>query len=127
MDLLRAHRGDRASTGFKQALDELRMFAEAGDISVAEELADQLALLGANRDPEEAYKWYYIALSQQGYRTAWEDHNHTPPDYCGPVGDFRNEPMVADLVVELGWQRVRELDEQAAQWLANRRGKTGPR
>ena len=48
-------------------------------------------------------------------------------------GDFRNESMVSQLVIELGWERVRQLDLEAARWLADwrekqsdaRRGKVG--
>lgn len=79
-----------------------------------------VALPGPYYDPQAAYKWYYIALSQQGYTVGWEDLNHTPPHYCGPVGDFRNECMVSDLVVTLGWERVWQLDKEAARWLAQR-------
>jgi hypothetical protein len=61
-------------------------------------------------------------LCQQGYSVGWKDHNRTPPYYCGPVGDFRNESTVGELVVELGWDRVRQLDQEAARWLAEQRG-----
>lgn len=66
---------------------------------------------GLGPRPEEAYKWYYID---------WDDRNHRPPYYCGPDGDFRNESIVSELVVMLGWDRVRQLDAEAAQWLAER-------
>jgi hypothetical protein len=56
-------------------------------------------------------------LSQQGYTVAFADANGTPPHYGGPAGDFRNESMVSALVAELGFDRVREIDVDAAQWL----------
>jgi hypothetical protein len=102
----------------KQFLDELRTLANNGHVDAAQGLADELALSGSQRDTEEAYKWYYISLSKQGYSVGWEDHNRTPPHYCGPIGDFRNESMVSELVVKLGWEKVRQLDQEVAQWLA---------
>jgi hypothetical protein len=36
-------------------------------------------------------------------------------DYCGPIGDFRNECMVSDLVAEPGFDKVRSLDAEAAR------------
>lgn len=122
IDRLSEYYDQPASAGFRQVLNDLQLLAEAGNIDAAHELADQLAYTGPNHDPEAAYKWYYISLSQQGYAVGWEDHNGTPPYYCGPVGDFRNESMVSGLVVELGWERVRQLDAEAARWLAERRG-----
>ncbi len=118
IDRLSVHYEQPESAEFRQVLDDLRQLAEAGNIDAAHELADQLAYYGPNHDPEAAYKWYYISLSQQGYTVGWEDLNHTPPYYCGTVGDFRNESMVSELVVELGWERVRQLDQEAARWLA---------
>ncbi|HEX5102924.1 MAG TPA: hypothetical protein VFV87_03890 [Pirellulaceae bacterium] len=108
------------SPEMRQAVAELRERAETGDPEAARELADILYFPGPFYDPQAAYKWYYIALSQQGYTVGWEDHNHTPPHYCGPVGDFRNECMVSDLVVALGWERIRQLDKEAEEWMAQR-------
>jgi hypothetical protein len=48
---------------------------------------------------------------------AFADQNDDPPYYGGPVGDFRNESMVSELVTELGFERVRELDVLAAGWM----------
>jgi hypothetical protein len=119
---LSAHSERPECADFRQALHDLRMLAEAGHVDAAHALADELAFSDRIDDAESAYKWYYISLSQQGYSVGWEDHNLTPPYYCGPVGDFRNESMVSDLVVRLGWDRVRQLDQDAARWLAERRG-----
>lgn len=69
-------------------------------------------------DATEAYKWYFVALSSQGYSTDFDDRNGTPPQYRGPVGDFRNESMVSDLVTELGFAKVQQLDLEIKQWLA---------
>ena len=76
--------------------------------------------MGPSNDPEAAYRWYYIALSQDGYSVQFEDINLDPPYYCGPDGDFRNESMVSELVVLLGWDRVRQLDKEAAEWMSER-------
>jgi hypothetical protein len=103
---------------FRQALQDLRTLAEVGHVDAARELADQLAYHGPNHDPEAAYKWYYVSLSRQGFSVGWDDRNGEPPDYCGPVGDFRNESMASALVTELGWDKVRQLDAEAARWLA---------
>jgi hypothetical protein len=108
------------SRGTARTIEDLRQRAESGDVEAAHELAEIIAFPGPHFDPQAAYKWYYIALSQQGYSVGWEDCNHTPPHYCGPVGDFRNECMVSDLVVMLGWERIRQLDKEAEQWLAER-------
>jgi hypothetical protein len=108
------------SLEFRKVVHDLRALAETGDPKAAQQLADVLALPGPNYDPESAYKWYYIGLAQQGYTVQFEDHNGTPPYYCGPVGDFRNESMVSELVVTLGFDKVRALDEEAARWLVER-------
>jgi hypothetical protein len=105
---------------YPKFLAELESFAEAGHAHAAEALGDELATPGPHYKPDLAYKWYYIGLSQQGYSVGWEDHNHTPPHYCGPVGDFRNESTPSQLVSGLGWDRVHQLDREAAQWLTDR-------
>jgi hypothetical protein len=102
---------------FRAALEQLSTLAESAHLEAVECLAEILALNGPNRNPVAAYKWYFIALSQQGYSTAFQDENGTPPAYCGPVGDFRNESMVSGLVSELGFARVAELDAEAEAWL----------
>jgi hypothetical protein len=79
-----------------------------------------LATSAIHRDVAAAYKWYYIALSQQGFSVEFRDLNLAPPQYCGPDGDFRNEAQVSSLVDELGFQRAQELDCQAVAWLQAR-------
>jgi RNA recognition motif-containing protein len=104
----------------RKAVDDLRERAETGDPAAARELADILYFPGPLYDPQAAYKWYYVALSQEGYTVGWEDDGHSPPHYSGPVGDFRNECMVSDLVTALGWEEVRRLDKEAEQWMTQR-------
>ena len=105
---------------FPKFVAELQAFVEAGHADVARALGEELSMPGLGHRPDEAYKWYYIGLSQEGYSVDWDDRNHRPPYYCGPDGDFRNESIVSDLVVMLGWDRVRQLDQEAAQWMAER-------
>jgi len=100
-------------------LAELVLFAEAGHSEAAESLGEELSRPGPHYRPDEAYKWYFIGLFQNGYSIDWVDHNNDPPYYCGKDGDFRNESMVSELVVELGWDRVRQLDSEATQWLTD--------
>jgi len=75
---------------------------------------------GPQRDAEAAYRWYYVACAQQGYLMAFDDRNDDPPYYGGPVGDFRNESQIGELVTEIGFDRVRELDAAAAAWITER-------
>lgn len=108
------------SPEFKSALVRLEGYAEAGSVDAAEFLAELLANDGCCHDAVKAYRWYFVALSSQGYSTEFNDKNGTPPYYCGPVGDFRNESMVGDLVVELGFEKVLALDLDVTQWLSRR-------
>jgi hypothetical protein len=118
---LAAHWDDPGSGEFRSAVDRLRTLAKSGDLQAAEYLAEILALEGPLHDAAVAYKWYYVALSAQGYTVTFEDRNGTPPHYCGPDGDFRNESMVSGLVAELGFARVQELDGEAAAMKSSRR------
>jgi RNA recognition motif-containing protein len=120
LDRLVAHAERPDSPDLREALNDLRELAETGDPEAAEELAEFLAGPGPHYDPEAAYKWYYVALAQQGYSVRFEDQNESPPYYCGPERDFRNESGVSNLVSVLGFDRVRALDAEAAQWLADR-------
>lgn len=108
---------DAHAEGFTAGVRRLEQIAEAGDLSAAEQLAELVALWGPHHDAALAYKWYHVSLSQQGYTVGFNDQNGTPPDYGGPVGDFRNESMVSGLVSELGFDRARALDAIAADWL----------
>jgi hypothetical protein len=109
---------DPGSARFTVALDKLRQLAEAADIDACEALAEILCTEPLHSDPAAAYRWYYIALSHQGYSVTFHDLNHSPPHYGGEVGDFRNESMVSDLVSMLGFEKVRQLDGEAAAWLS---------
>jgi hypothetical protein len=108
----------RESKEYHQVVQDLKELAESGHIEAAEQLAEFLSFQGPYFDPATAYKWYYIALSRKGHKVAFEDLNHTPAHYCGPVGDFRNESMVSGLVDILGFEKIRSLDAEAARWLA---------
>lgn len=108
---------DQDSSAFRAALRDLSSLAEHGDLAAAEALAEILAQHGPHHSPDVAYKWYFIALSQLGYAVAFHDLNGAPPAYRGPVGDFRNEAAVSELVSALGFARVGELDIEAAEWL----------
>jgi RNA recognition motif-containing protein len=125
IDRFEAHHAQPESQEFRDFVHDLQELAEAGHVEAAQELANVLALPGPYYDPESAYKWYYISLSQQGYTVQFEDRNRTPPYYCGPVGDFRNESMVCGLVDTLGFDKVRSLDAEAAHWLAERKQMNG--
>jgi hypothetical protein len=108
------------SPEFKSALVRLEEYAETGSVDAAKFLAEMLAYDGCCHDAAKAYRWYFVALSSQGYSTGFNDQNGTPPNYCGPVGDFRNESMVSDLVAELGFEKVLALDLDVTQWLSRR-------
>ena len=111
---------DRNSSGFVLALLKLKDFSEAGSIEAAEFYAEILAQDGPNHDAAAAYKWYFVSLSAQGYSTDFDDENGSPPSYCGPIGDFRNESVVSDLVSELGFERVALQDSEIKQWISNK-------
>jgi hypothetical protein len=57
-----------------------------------------------------------LSFRGRGYSVAFADENKDPPYYCGPVGDFRNEGQVADLVIESGFEKVQQLDIEASKW-----------
>ena len=104
------------SPQFAIAMSKLKAFAESGSIDAAEFLAEILAYDGPHHDAASAYKWYFVALSAQGYSTDFNDKNATPPVYGGRIGDFRNKSMVNDLVTELGFERIALLDAEIRQW-----------
>jgi len=119
-DRYAAHCERPESAEFRKVVHDLQEMAEALHTGAAQQLADTLAAPGPYYNPEAAYKWYYFALSEQGYSVEFDDQNHDPPYYCGPAGDFRNESMVSDLVVTLGFEKVHSLDAEAKRWLAER-------
>lgn len=123
---LEVHWDDQNSSDFRAALSDLAQLAEAGVLEAAASVAKILALAGPHRDTEAAYKWYFIALSQQGYSVAFCDANGTLTQYRGVDGDFRNESMVNELVAELGFERVGELDAEALEWLDAHGLRVGP-
>jgi len=114
------------SPEFRQARNDLIEQAEIGRSDAVLEFAWWLAYNSPERDLAAAYKVYYIAFAHQGYRVEFDDQNHSPPHYCGPVGDFRNEAQVSDLVTELGFDRVRELDAEVERWMVERNLRTCP-
>lgn len=80
-------------------------------------LGEIYAFSPAYKNPEKAYYYYYIGLSQDGYNVGFRDENHDPPHYRGPVYDFRNEDPVPDLVISLGWDTIKRIDINAREWL----------
>lgn len=110
---------DESSPEFRAALQRVVIIANAGSIDAAEAIAEIFAFSPVHRDPATAYMWYHIVLAREGYSTEFANQHDTVEQYCGPVGDFRNEAQVNDLVGELGEKRARELDAAAREWLAN--------
>jgi len=108
------------SAEFREALGRLEALAESGNVDAAELVAEIRSLQGPNHDAASAYRWYYVALSVQGYSTEFDDRNNLPPSYCGPAGDFRNEAPVSELVTELGFDRARQIDAETRTWLEAR-------
>lgn len=96
---------------YQRAVAQTRLWAEAGDTDAASYLADILASEGPYHNAAEAYKWYYIVLSQEGYSTGPYDPNKVV------IGDFRNESMPSAMLDELGLERARQLDNEADAWL----------
>ena len=116
--VLSEHWEAQTSAEFREALEALKGFARSGDEMACAALAEILALSGPHHDAAAAYKWYYIAFAQQeGYLVAFCNEHSDPGYYCGPVGDFRNESMVSDLVVELGLACLAQLDGEAQAFL----------
>ena len=106
---------EEGSGRFESALAHMEELAERGSVDAAETVAELYCFSRVHRDAERAYRWYFRALSAQGYTTALQDLNHTPPHYRGLAGDFRNEAAVNGLVEQLGFDRVRELDNELAR------------
>ena len=112
---------DESSHSYGLALSELEALAHAGSAEAAEGIAEVFAFSERHRDPAKAYLWYHVALVTQGYLALFANQHATLEQYCGPVGDFRNEAQVNGLLVELGESRIRELDAAASEWLAEHR------
>ena len=104
------------------ALAKLELIADRGDVEVAEGIAEIFAFSDAHRAPGKAYFWYQVALASRGYSTEFNNLHDTIDQYCGPVGDFRNESQVNELIGELGEFKIRQLDRQASDWLLKHRG-----
>ena len=102
----------------EQLLSELARFAEAGWEDAALALGAELSSPGPDRNAEAAYRWFHIGYSwTDGYLTDWADDGENAPYYSGPVGDFRNEAPVCDLVDEIPHNRLKEIDAEAKRWL----------
>lgn len=103
---------------FRPLFSELRALADAGFLDACGLLAELQAVEPDVYDPAEAYKWYYIALKREGFSVEYRNEYGSPESYLGPIGDFRNEPMVSDLIQTLGVPNIRALDRAAEEWLA---------
>ena len=103
---------------FRSLFAELKNLAETGFLDACGLLAELQAVEPDVYDPAAAYKWYYIALKRDGFLTDYANENGSDESYLGPVGDFRNEPMVSDLIQTLGVGSIPRLDDEAEQWLA---------
>lgn len=115
MSELQLHQ-DEGSDEYGEKLEQLKAIAETGAVEAAGALAEFLALPGPRHDPEQAYRWYLIALAAEGFSTQYQNKFDDGVNYLGPVGEFRNEAMVSSLIGRLGLQRIQELDLEAEQW-----------
>jgi hypothetical protein len=92
--------------------------AESGYVEAAGLLGELQALEPAVHDAEAAYRWYYIDAAIKGtFSTSYKNEASDDAHYTGPPGDFRNEPLVADMIDLFGAERIPELDQQARVWL----------
>jgi hypothetical protein len=105
------------SPEYAQAVRVICSAVENGAIDLAGVAAEALAFDGPHHDAARAYVYYYVAYSQEGYSVAWANEVDEPNHYLGPVGDFRNEAIVSDLVEELGIAALPALDFRAAELL----------
>jgi hypothetical protein len=105
------------SATFEKALQMVEVGLKDNPCDYGQLLGETYAFTKAYRNPEKAYYYYHVGLSQDGYTVGFQDQNYDPPYYCGPVGDFRNEPQVSELVVELGWDKIKGIDLKAREWL----------
>lgn len=109
------------SISFRSALAELEQLAKQGDFEAVEAIAEIFGFSQHHRDTARAYFWYHVALGAKGYATAFANSHGAGEPYCGPVGDFRNEAQVNELVSHLGEVRARQLDQVAQEWLRKNR------
>lgn len=117
VEYLSLHGYDVANPVFQEALNMVEASLKDNPSEYGQLLGEMYAFSKAYRNPEKAYYYYYIGLSQDGYSVGFRDENHDPPYYCGPAGDFRNESQVSELVIELGWERIGQMDLKAREWL----------
>lgn len=108
---------DAADLTFEKALQMVESHLRDNPCDYGQLLGEMYAFSMAYRNPEKAYYYYYVGLSQDGYSVGFRDENHDPPYYCGPNGDFRNESQVSELVIELGWEEIEQIDRKARGWL----------
>jgi len=102
---------------YEQALRMVESSLKDDPFEYGLQLGEIYAFSKVYKDYEKAYYFYYIGYSQDGCSVEFKDQNHDPPYYCGPVGDFRNESVVSMLVVELGFDKVKQIDQEASEWL----------
>lgn len=116
----RSHPGRPVKTRGLTLFEALRSLADAGFLDACGILAELQALEPDVYGRAEAYKWYYIALKREGFSVDYRNEYGSDERYLGPAGDFRNEPMVADLIEVLGVPNIPVLDRAAERWLATR-------
>jgi hypothetical protein len=107
------------SDEFKNALAILRSAVLTGHLQYAGLVAEVTGLPGPNHDASLAYTLYHVAYAVDGYAVSWANESDDPSHYLGPVGDFRNEAMVSDMIQELGLAAIPALDAAASEILAN--------
>jgi hypothetical protein len=110
---------DPNSEDFSDALSTLRAAVEAGMVQFAGLVAEIVAFPGPHHNAAVAYKFYYVSHAGEGYLVALANESDDPSHYLGPVGDFRNEAIVSDLVRELGLASLPALDSEAAILLSS--------
>ena len=116
LDLLRSDE-DQTTEDFADALATVLCAIESGDLDHAGLVAELLAMPGPHHDAANAYKLYHVAHALDGYLVAWANESDDVSRYFGPVGDFRNEAMVSDMISELGVDALLELDASAQELL----------
>lgn len=113
---------ERTSSKLMKILEGFNNLAISGYYEACEILAELSALEPSVYDPEAAYIWYYIALKHQGYSTTFNNKRrdqYAEKCYLGAPDDFRNEPVVASLIEDIGLDNLIRLDYQAEEWMMN--------